>query len=106
MEKSSTTGLPESLKSGIESLSGMNMDHVVVHYNSLMPAQPRAHAYTQGTDIHVAPGQERNLPHEAWHLVQQKQGRVTPTVRTHIGLSTDEEALRTERELLAKRTPI
>lgn len=28
------TGLPDKLKSGIENLSGMNMDHVRVHYNS------------------------------------------------------------------------
>ncbi|MNY19986.1 hypothetical protein D3C86_1534450 [compost metagenome] len=27
----------------------------------------------------MAPGQEKHLPHEAWHVVQQKQGRVQPT---------------------------
>ena len=32
-----------------------------------------------GTDIHLASGQEKHLPHEAWHEVQQKQGRVKPT---------------------------
>lgn len=37
-------------------------------------------AYTQGTEIHVAPGQERHLPHEAWHVIQQAQGRVQPTM--------------------------
>ncbi|MEM7041075.1 MAG: DUF4157 domain-containing protein [Bacteroidota bacterium] len=36
----------------------------------------QAHAYDQGTDIHIGPGQEKHLPHEAWHVVQQKQGRV------------------------------
>jgi hypothetical protein len=105
MEKS-TTGLPESLKSGIESLSGMNLDHVRVHYNSPKPAQLNAHAYTQGADIHLAPGQERCLPHEAWHVVQQAQGRVSDTGRSHIGLGGDEAALKTQRELLAKRTPL
>lgn len=106
MKKSSSTDHPESLKSEIESLSGTNMDHVVVHYNSPKPSQLNAHAYAEGTDIKIAPGQERNLPHEVWHVIQQKQGRVSPTVRTHIELSTEEEAQRTERELLAKRTPI
>ena len=38
-------------------------------------------AYTQGTNIHVAPGQEKHLPHEAWHVVQQAQGRVKPTMQ-------------------------
>ena len=54
----------------------MSMDAVRVHYNSTKPAQLNAHAYTQGTDIHVASGQERHLPHEGWHVVQQMQGRV------------------------------
>ena len=73
------TGLPDQLKSGVESLSGMSLDHVKVHYNSSQPAQLNASAYAQGSDIHVAPGQEQHLPHEAWHVVQQAQGRVKPT---------------------------
>ncbi|WP_299259839.1 DUF4157 domain-containing protein [uncultured Aquimarina sp.] len=73
------TGLPDTLKSGIENLSGYSMDDVNVHYNSSKPAQLQAHAYAQGTDIHLAPGQEKHLPHEAWHVVQQKQDRVKPT---------------------------
>lgn len=73
------TGLPDNLKSGIENLSGYSMNDVKVHYNSSQPATLQAHAYAQGTDIHVAPGQEKHLPHEAWHVVQQKQGRVKAT---------------------------
>ena len=79
--RENNTGLPDKLKTGIENLSGYSMDDVNVHYNSSKPAQLQAHAYTQGTDIHVAPGQEQNLPHEAWHVVQQKQGRVKPTLQ-------------------------
>ena len=74
--KENKTGLPGHLKMGIESLSGYSMDDVKVHYNSSKPAQLQAHAYAQGTDIHLGPGQEKHLPHEAWHVVQQKQGRV------------------------------
>jgi hypothetical protein len=73
------TGLPDNLKSGVENLSGHSMDDVKVHYNSSQPAALHAHAYAQGTDIHVGPGQEKHLPHEAWHVVQQKEGRVQPT---------------------------
>lgn len=102
----SATGLPDKLKSGIEALSGMSMDNVRVHYNSAQPAQLNALAYAQGNDIHLAPGQEYRLPHEAWHVVQQQQGRVSPTGRSHIGLNQDEDALRIERELLARRTPL
>jgi hypothetical protein len=28
----------------------------------------------------VSPGQGSHLPHEAWHVVQQRQGRVQPTL--------------------------
>lgn len=75
------TGLPDGLKAGIEHLSGFSMSDVKVHYNSSKPATLQAHAYAQGTQIHLAPGQERHLPHEAWHVVQQKQGRVRPTLQ-------------------------
>ncbi|WP_460527831.1 eCIS core domain-containing protein [Chitinimonas naiadis] len=86
------SGLPAQLKTGIESLSGMNMDHVNVHYNSAKPAQLNAHAYAQGSDIHLAPGQEQHLPHEAWHVVQQAQGRVKPTVQMKGGVPINDDA--------------
>ena len=57
------------------------MDDVKVHYNSDKPTKLGAHAYAQGTDIHLGKGQEKHLPHEAWHVVQQKEGRVKPTVQ-------------------------
>ena len=78
-KRENNTGMPDNLKSGIEHLSGFSMDDVKVHYNSNQPAQLNALAFAQGTDIHLAPGQEKHLPHEAWHVVQQKQGRVKPT---------------------------
>ena len=78
-KKENLTGMPDDLKEGIESLSGFSMDDVRVHYNSSKPAIVQALAYTQGTDIHVAPGQEKHLPHEAWHVAQQMAGRVSPT---------------------------
>jgi Domain of unknown function (DUF4157) len=79
------TGLPETLKSGIEALSGMDMSGVRVHRNSDKPAALQAHAYAQGSDIHLGPGQEKHLPHEAWHVVQQAQGRVPATKYSRSG---------------------
>lgn len=73
------TGLPAGLKAGIEAASGLSMDAVRVHYGSPEPKRIDAHAFADGTDIHLAPGQERHLPHEAWHVVQQAEGRVKPT---------------------------
>jgi Domain of unknown function (DUF4157) len=85
-----TACLPDRLKMGIEALSGISMDDVKVHYNSLKPRQIGALAYTQGTDIYLAPGQEQHLSHEAWHVVQQKQGRVAPTMQAKgLGVNDD-----------------
>ncbi|MFN8395694.1 MAG: DUF4157 domain-containing protein [Bacteroidia bacterium] len=95
--------LPNTLKSGIESLSGIAMDDVRVHYNSSKPAQLQAHAYAQGTDIHIAPGQERHLPHEAWHVVQQKQGRVKPTLQLKGVAINDDSALEREADVMGVR---
>ena len=98
------TGLPDNLKSGIESLSGISMDGVKVHYGSDKPAQLNALAYAQGTDIHVAPGREQHLPHEAWHVVQQAQGRVKPTMQMRGGVPVnDDEELEHEADVMGAR---
>lgn len=72
-------GLPARLRANLEAMSGFAMDDVRVHRNSSEPARLAALAFTRGRDIHLGPGQERHLPHEAWHAVQQKQGRVGAT---------------------------
>ncbi|MBL6448136.1 DUF4157 domain-containing protein [Fulvivirga sp. 29W222] len=101
---SNKTGLPDNLKAGIENLSGYSMDDVKVHYNSPKPAQLNAHAYAQGTDIHVAPGQEQHLPHEAWHTVQQKQGRVQPTMQMKGGMNVnDDTSLEREADVMGAK---
>ena len=76
------TGLPDDLKSGTENLSGISFDDVKVHRNADKSAPLEAHAYAQGADIHLGSGQEKHLPHEAWNIVQQKQGTVKPTLQT------------------------
>jgi hypothetical protein len=99
----SRKGLPKRLKAGAEALSGLALDDVEVHYNSAKPAALNALAYTQGSDIHVAPGQEHHLPHELWHAVQQKQGRVKPTLqRKGIGIN-DDEGLEREADAMGAR---
>lgn len=101
--KPGLTGLPGALKSGIEGLSGFSMEDVRVHYNSSKPAQLNAMAYTRGTDIHIAPGQERHLPHEAWHVVQQMQGRVRPTMQMHNVPVNDDLSLEHEADRMGAR---
>jgi len=101
--KENKTGLPDSLKAGIESLSGYSMDDVKVHYNSDKPAQLQAHAYAQGTDIHIASGQEKHLAHEAWHVVQQKQGRVKPTTQLNKIKINNDTRLESEADTMGNK---
>lgn len=102
-EDSSDSGLPENLQAGMETMSGMDLSDVNVHYNSNKPAQLQALAYAQGNDIHVASGQEKHLPHEAWHVVQQKQGRVQPTTQTNGVPVNDSPSLEKEADLMGAK---
>lgn len=97
------TGLPDNLKAGVEHLSGYSLDDVRVHYNSPKPAQLQALAYTQGTEIHVAPGQEQHLPHEVWHVVQQMQGRVKPTMQMKGVQINNDEGLENEADVMGEK---
>ena len=102
-ERPNNTGMPDNLKAGIENLSGFSMDNVRVHYNSSKPATVQALAYTQGTDIHVAPGQEKCLPHEAWHVAQQMAGRVSPTTNINGMPVNDNVALEHEADVMGEK---
>lgn len=102
--KENKTGLPDNLKSGMESISGLSLSDVKVHRNSDKPAQLQAHAYAQGTDIHLGPGQEKHLPHELGHVVQQKQGRVKPTVQLKGKVNVnDDPGLEKEADVLGAK---
>lgn len=94
------TGLPDSLKAGVESLSGYSLDNIRIHYNSPKPTEVSALAYTQGTEIHVGPGQEQHLAHEAWHVVQQKQGRVQATMQMKGVAINDDQGLEREADVM------
>jgi hypothetical protein len=103
-KKENNTGLPDNLKTGMENLSGMSLDDVKVHRNSDKPAQLQAHAYAQGTDIHLGAGQEKHLPHEAWHVVQQKQGRVKPTMQMKGKVNVnDDKGLEREADVMGAK---
>ena len=97
------TGLPDNLKSGMENLSGMSLDHVKVHYNSAKPAAVQAHAYAQGSSIHLGSGQEKHLPHELGHVVQQAQGRVKPTTSVNGMAVNDNAGLEKEADVMGAK---
>lgn len=96
-------GMPTQLRAGVEALSGVSMDGVRVHRNSSAPAQVNAHAFAQGRDIHLGPDQEQHLPHEAWHVVQQAQGRVSVTADVNgVGIN-DDRALEQEAGIMGQK---
>lgn len=84
-----------------EHLSGVSLEDVRVHYNSPLPASLQAKAYTQGTEIYLGTGQERTLPHELWHTVQQKENRVRPSI-PH-GNVNIEPVLEREADIMGRR---
>jgi hypothetical protein len=97
------TGMPDRLKTGIENLSGYSMDDVRVHYHSSKPSRLNALAYAQGSEIHLGSGQERHLPHEAWHVVQQAQGRVNPTLQAKGVAINDDKGLEIEATRMGQK---
>ncbi|MCJ8273517.1 MAG: DUF4157 domain-containing protein, partial [Psychrosphaera sp.] len=64
------------------------------------PARLGAAAYAQGSDIFIGPNQQVHLPHELWHVVQQKSGALAG-VATQLG-----DDLVVENALLEKEVDI
>lgn len=102
-DSKNNSAIPEPLKVSVEGLSGFSMDDVKVHYDSPKPARFGAKAMTEGGNIYVGPQQEKHLPHEAWHIVQQKQGRVKPTTQVGQEPINVDPALEVEAEETGKR---
>ncbi|EAQ65580.1 hypothetical protein MED121_08448 [Marinomonas sp. MED121] len=98
-----THSLPNKIKSAFEYLSGYSLEDIRVHYDSDKPRKIGAHAYAQGHDIYLAPGKEEHLAHEAWHIVQQKQGRVKATTDINGILVNNDAALEQEADTMAAK---
>ena len=98
-----STGLPVALKTSLERISGVSLDEVRVHYNSPEPKSVDALAFTSGADIYLQPGQEHHLPHEAWHVIQQIQGRVAPTMQMKNAAINADSKLETEADTMGEK---
>lgn len=100
------TGIPTQTKLEFETRSGFSFADVRVHYHSDKPAKIGAQAYTQGTQVYIAPGQELYLRHELGHVIQQKQGRVRATASIGGAPINDQIALEREADLFASSSSI
>lgn len=102
------TGMPEGVKQKMEDSFGSDFSSVRVHPDSSKAPDVGALAYTQGTDIHFAPGQfkpdtsagQQLLGHELAHVIQQAEGRVQPTTEIGGMAVNDDAALEHEADLL------
>lgn len=101
-KKKNNTGIPDKLKAVIEHFSGFSLDKVKVHYNSEKPAEMGAHAYTEGFDVYIAPGQEKHLAHELWHVVQQMKGEVKANTKVGGVKANKEKGLEREADVNRK----
>lgn len=101
------TGIPDAVKQRMEDSFGTDFSSVRVHPDSSKAPEVGALAYTQGTDIHFAPGQfkpdtaagQELLGHELTHVVQQAEGRVQPTTEIGGMPVNDNEALEHEADV-------
>lgn len=86
--KNSSSGsrgsMPAPVKSKMENSFGANFGDVSIHTDSPQAKSMGALAFTQGSNVHFAPGQynpqsssgQALLGHELTHVVQQRAGRV------------------------------
>lgn len=105
------TGIPDDVKQRMEDSFNTDFSGVRVHPDSSSAPEVGALAYTQGTDIHFAPGQfkpdtsagQQLLGHELAHVVQQAEGRVQPTTEIGGMPVNDNEALEHEADVLGAK---
>jgi hypothetical protein len=111
LQKKNDTNMPDEVKSGMETSFDRDFSEVRVHSNSSKAPEVGALAYTQGSDIHFAPGQyspdtsagRQLLGHELAHVVQQSDGRVSPTTEVNGIPVNDSPALEDEADKLGSR---
>lgn len=105
------TGIPDAVKQRMEESFNTDFSGVRVHPDSAAAPEVGALAYTQGTDIHFAPGQfkpdtsagQQLLGHELAHVVQQSEGRVQPTTEIGGMPVNDNEGLEHEADVLGAK---
>lgn len=105
------TGIPPALQANLESTFSRDFSNVKLHKDSSKATEVSALAFTQGNDIHFAPGQfqpdtakgRQLLGHEAAHVVQQSEGRVKPTTEVAGLPVNDDVGLEKEADVLGAK---
>lgn len=108
---SSHSSLPSNVQSKMENSFGTSFADVNIHKNDESATNMGALAYTQGNNVHFAPGQfspdtqsgQELIGHELTHVVQQREGRVKPTKQGKGMAVNDSPALENEADVLGKK---
>ncbi|MFN8396087.1 MAG: DUF4157 domain-containing protein [Bacteroidia bacterium] len=103
--------LPEEVRGKMESVIGTDFSGVKVHANSDKAVEAGALAYTQGSEIHFAPGQydpnskqgQELLAHELTHVQQQSENRVKSNGEVAGMPLNDDKGLEKEADDVASR---
>jgi peptidoglycan hydrolase-like protein with peptidoglycan-binding domain len=102
------TTMPEPVWAKMEGAFGADFSDVRLHAGSPRAAELGAVAFTQGSDVHVAPGHwapettkgQELLGHELAHVVQQRDGRVRETARRDGVALNDDPTLEREADAM------
>jgi Domain of unknown function (DUF4157) len=104
-------GLPPTVQPKMEATLGTDLSTVKVHADSGEAQQMGARAFTQGDNVHFAPGQydtqsqkgQELIGHEMAHVKQQREGRVQATKQMKgVGLN-DDRGLEREADVMGKK---
>ncbi len=109
-QSDSPTSLSDEVQTKMENSLGTDFSDVNIHTNSIQAKNIGALAYTQGNDIHFAENQynpntqsgQTLLGHELTHVVQQRQGRVQPTVQMQGAMINDDPNLEAEADQMGE----
>lgn len=109
--KSSKGSLPETVQTKMEQSMGADFSGVNIHTNSKSAESVGALAYTQGSDVHFAPGQfkpdtnsgQKLIGHELAHVVQQKAGKVKANKSIGNTLVNDNSSLEREADVAGEK---
>ena len=104
-------GLPDEVLAKMENAFDADFSSVKIHADTPAAREVGALAYTQGDEIHFAPGQfnphtskgQELLGHELAHVIQQRQGRVKATTQAAGAPVNDDAALEREADAVGKK---
>lgn len=109
--KAGSGNMPEDVRGQMEGAFQTDFSNVNIHQNSQSATDVGALAYTQGNDVHFAPGQfkpntsagQELIGHELTHVVQQREGRVQPTTQAGGMPVNDDKGLENEADVIGRK---